>query len=34
MNEIERYFSQKNDSIAKAISEMAKDLRINNPLLF
>lgn len=34
MNDIEKFFARKNESIAKAISEMAKELKINNPLLY
>lgn len=33
MNEIEKYFTQKNDSVGRAISEMARELKISNPLL-
>ena len=33
MNEIEKYFTKKNDGLGKAISEMARELKILNPLL-
>lgn len=33
MNEIERFFNKKNEVFAKAFSELAKELKISNPLM-
>ena len=33
MNEIERFFNKKNEQVARAFSELSRDLNINNPLL-
>jgi hypothetical protein len=34
MNEMERFFNKKNENVIKAISEISKEVRITNPLLF
>lgn len=34
MNEIEKFFNKKNEQFARAITEISKEVRINNPLLY